>query len=244
MKCDPQGGNTVAARVVRACHTTRRATDSAQIVTSAPSGSARKVQAPPLLNVAAVPNVSSMSRRISDTMKTAVETISVGRERLQPPLPADVLARPRRAGGLHAFLRMGDGLGREPDRLGARAPVHAAHPGEELRRTERSAARRCDRSPRPTLIPRSGSAPSGSGSTPSGRSRYPIPAASDDRQAAPGQGFAEIAFDGTPINEIPGRDRVRDHLDRGHHQPRLRKIAIRFHAQEELCRRYHRGRPR
>ena len=42
-----------------------------------------------------------------------------------------------RAGGLHAGIGLGEGTGREPGRLRARALLHAAAAREELRRAER-----------------------------------------------------------------------------------------------------------
>ena len=60
---------------------------------------------------------------------------------VQPPLPADVQPLPGRAGGLHAGVGLGEGAGREPGRAGARALLHAAAAGDELRGAERLAAR-------------------------------------------------------------------------------------------------------
>jgi hypothetical protein len=82
------------------------------------------------------------TRGIYDNMKTAVETVFVGKERaIQPPLPADVQPLPGRAGGLHAGGGLGEGPGREPGRVGARALLHAAAAVQELRGAERLAAR-------------------------------------------------------------------------------------------------------
>ena len=60
---------------------------------------------------------------------------------VQPPLPPDVLAPPRRASRLHAGRGLGERPGREPGRPGARALLHAAAEGQELRRVERLACR-------------------------------------------------------------------------------------------------------
>jgi hypothetical protein len=54
-------------------------------------------------------------------MKTAMETIFVGKQRLFNRLPADVQPLARRAGRLHAGNGMGEGASREPrhpDRTG------------------------------------------------------------------------------------------------------------------------------
>ena len=81
-------------------------------------------------------------RGIYDNMKTAVETILVGKDRaLQSPLPADVQSLPRRAGRLHAGIGLGEGASREPGRAGPRALLHAAAAVQDLRRDERLAAR-------------------------------------------------------------------------------------------------------
>src|SRR4051794_25742123 len=98
------------------------------------------------------------TRGIYDNMKTAVEAVFVGKDRpynrplLQmcshhlvqpvactPPSPAGGRPPPGRAGRLHAGLGLGEGAGREPGRAGARALLHAAPAGEELRRAERLA---------------------------------------------------------------------------------------------------------
>ena len=85
-------------------------------------------------------------RGIYDNMKTAVETIFVGRERAYNrrflQMCGHYLVDPR---GLHAGVRLGEGTGREPGRRGARALLHAAAAGEELRRAERLAARQVRR---------------------------------------------------------------------------------------------------
>jgi hypothetical protein len=52
---------------------------------------------------------------------------------LQSPLPADVQPLPGRAGGLHAGSGLGEGAGREPSRVGARAVLHAAAAVHKLR---------------------------------------------------------------------------------------------------------------
>ena len=82
------------------------------------------------------------TRGIYDNMKTAVETIFVGKDApVQSPLSADVRPLPGRAGRLYAGVGLGEGAGREPGRAGARALLHAAAAGEELRGAERLAAR-------------------------------------------------------------------------------------------------------
>src|SRR5436190_13113864 len=82
------------------------------------------------------------TRGIYDNMKTAVEN-RVHRQgpSVQPSLPADVWALPGRAGRLYAGIGLGEGPGREPGRGGARAFLHAAAAGGELRRAERLVAR-------------------------------------------------------------------------------------------------------
>jgi hypothetical protein len=81
------------------------------------------------------------TRGIYDNMKTAVETVFVGKERaIQPALPADVQPLSGRARRLHAGIGLGEGTGREPGRAGARTLLHAAAAGQELRRAERLAA--------------------------------------------------------------------------------------------------------
>ena len=60
---------------------------------------------------------------------------------VQPPLSADVWALPGRADRLHAGVGLGEGAGREPGRGGARALLHAAAAGGELRGAERLVAR-------------------------------------------------------------------------------------------------------
>ena len=52
------------------------------------------------------------ARGIYDNMKTAVETVFVGKK----SFPADVQPLPRRSGCLHAGFRLGEGGGREPGR--------------------------------------------------------------------------------------------------------------------------------
>ena len=55
------------------------------------------------------------TRGIYDNMKTAVETIFVGKERaIQSPLPANVLTPPRRSRRLHAGVGLGERPGGEP----------------------------------------------------------------------------------------------------------------------------------
>ena len=81
-------------------------------------------------------------RGIYDNMKTAVETIFVGKDRLyNRRFSADVQPLPGRSGGLHAGLGVGEGTGREPGRAGPRALLHAAPAVQEPRRVERLAAR-------------------------------------------------------------------------------------------------------
>ena len=66
-------------------------------------------------------------RGIYDNMKTAVETVFIGKDAaIQPPVPADVQPLPDRAGGLHAGGGLGEGSGREPGRTRPRAALHAA----------------------------------------------------------------------------------------------------------------------
>jgi transposase len=83
-------------------------------------------------------------RGIYDNMKTAVETILVGKDRLSP-LPADVQPLSDRAGRLHAGLRVGERPGREPSRARPRALLHTTAAVQDLRRTERLAARQMHR---------------------------------------------------------------------------------------------------
>ena len=71
-------------------------------------------------------------RGIYDNMKTAVETIFVGKERQSAAVSFNVWALSRRAGGLHAGVWLGKGPGREPGRSGARALLHAASAVQEL----------------------------------------------------------------------------------------------------------------
>ena len=98
-------------------------------------------------------------RGIYDNMKTAVETIFVGRgSPLQSPLPADVQPLPRRPSRLHASIGLGEGSGREPGRACARAVLHAASAVQDLRRDERLAARQMRRL-------RQGASPSGADRT-------------------------------------------------------------------------------
>src|SRR3954471_20924332 len=80
-------------------------------------------------------------RGIYDNMKTAVETIFAGRERAYNRRTADVQPLPRRPGRLHAGVGLGEGAGRESGRARARALLHSASAGEELRGAERLACR-------------------------------------------------------------------------------------------------------
>src|SRR5947199_3150556 len=65
-------------------------------------------------------------RGIYYNMKTAVETIFVGKQRLyNRRFPADVQSLPRRADRLHAGIGMGEGASREPGWARPRALLHA-----------------------------------------------------------------------------------------------------------------------
>ena len=65
------------------------------------------------------------NRGIYDNMKTAVETIFVGKDRsLQSSLPADVQPLSNRSGRLHAGVGLGEGPGREPGRAGPGTVLH------------------------------------------------------------------------------------------------------------------------
>ena len=69
-------------------------------------------------------------RGIYDNMKTAVETIFVGRERAYNRRFLQMCSHsPRRPGRLHAGVGLGEGAGREPGRAGAGAVLHAARCG-------------------------------------------------------------------------------------------------------------------
>ena len=73
------------------------------------------------------------TRGIYDNMKTAVDTILVGKGAdLQPAIPADVRALPDRPRRLHTGLGLGEGSGREPGRAGTGALLHALPAGEQL----------------------------------------------------------------------------------------------------------------
>ena len=81
------------------------------------------------------------TRGIYDNMKTAVETIFVGKERAyNRRFPADVQPLPGGAGGLHAGVRLGEGPGREPGWHGPWPLLHSQTASEELRGAERLAA--------------------------------------------------------------------------------------------------------
>ena len=81
-------------------------------------------------------------RGVYDNMKTAVETIFVGKDRqYNRRFLANVLASSRRARRLHAGVWMGKGPSREPGRPRPRTLLHAAAAIQELRRTERLASR-------------------------------------------------------------------------------------------------------
>jgi transposase len=70
-------------------------------------------------------------RGIYDNMKTAVETIFVGKQRLYNPLPADVQPLPRRSGRLHTGIGLGEGASREPGWAHPRTLLHAASAVQE-----------------------------------------------------------------------------------------------------------------
>ncbi|URD36093.1 IS21 family transposase [Methylobacterium tardum] len=85
-------------------------------------------------------------RGIYDNMKTAVDAIFVGRERAYNrrflQMCSHYLAEPVACTPASGWEK---GQVENRGRTGARASVHATHPGEELRRVERPAARRGDR---------------------------------------------------------------------------------------------------
>jgi hypothetical protein len=85
------------------------------------------------------------TRGIYDNMKTAVETIFVGKERPTTGASCRCAATIWSTRRLHAGVGLGEGPGREPGRAGARALLHAAAAGQELRRAERLAARQVRR---------------------------------------------------------------------------------------------------
>jgi hypothetical protein len=77
-------------------------------------------------------------------MKTAMETIFVGKQRLFNRLPADVQPLARRAGRLHAGNGMGEGASREPrhpDRHRAFRPAGMPSPCRADREARRDQAR-------------------------------------------------------------------------------------------------------
>jgi len=77
------------------------------------------------------------TRGIYDNMKTAVETIFVGKDRQYNRRFLQMCAHHSgRSCRLHTSLGLGEGPGREPGRPGARALLHPTTAGEELRRTE------------------------------------------------------------------------------------------------------------
>ena len=80
-------------------------------------------------------------RGIYDNMKTAVETIFVGKGRLYNRRFLQMCSQPRRSGRLHAGIGLGEGAGREPGRAGPRALLHTTVAVQDLRRDERVAAR-------------------------------------------------------------------------------------------------------
>ena len=76
-------------------------------------------------------------RGVYDNMKTAVETIFVGKDRQYNRRFLQMCSHHLcRAGRLHAGVRLGEGSGREPGRARARALLHAAAEVQVLRRTE------------------------------------------------------------------------------------------------------------
>jgi transposase len=81
-------------------------------------------------------------RGIYDNMKTAVETIFVGKQRLYNrrflQMCSHYLVEPDR---LHAGIGMGERASREPGRARPRALLHATTAVQDLRRDERLAAR-------------------------------------------------------------------------------------------------------
>ena len=147
------------------------------------------------------------TRGIYDNMKTAVEAIFVGKDRaLQPPLPADVRPLPGRAGRLHAGVGLGEGPGREPGRPRARAVLHAAAAGEELRGAERLAARPLHRLRQGASASRAhATGRSGRCSRRSGRAWCPI--------AGPFDGFH--AMPASVVEDLPGALRQQQVLGRG-----------------------------
>ena len=96
-------------------------------------------------------------RGIYDNMKTAVETIFVGKERAYNrrflQMCGHYLVDPV---ACTPGIGLGEGPGREPGRPGARAVLHAAAAGEELRRAERPGCSiNAWPTPRPIPIPSS-----------------------------------------------------------------------------------------
>jgi transposase len=75
------------------------------------------------------------TRGIYDNMKTAVETVFVGKDRQYNRVLrtlSDVQPLPGSAGRLHAGIGLGEGPGREPGRAGARTLLHAEAALQEL----------------------------------------------------------------------------------------------------------------
>ena len=73
------------------------------------------------------------TRGIYYNMKTAVETVFIGKDRqFNRRFLANVWPLPGRANGLHAGFGLGKGAGREPGRSGARALLHTTATGGEL----------------------------------------------------------------------------------------------------------------
>jgi hypothetical protein len=79
-------------------------------------------------------------RGIYDNMKTAVETIFVGKGRLYNRRFMQMCTLPRRPGRLHAGIRLGEGPGREPGRACPGALLHATAAVQNPRRVKRLAA--------------------------------------------------------------------------------------------------------
>jgi len=74
----------------------------------------------------------SCTRGIYDNMKTAVETVFIGKDRQFNRRFLRMCPLFGRANRLHAGLGLGEGASREPGRGGARAFLHTAAAGGEL----------------------------------------------------------------------------------------------------------------
>ena len=73
------------------------------------------------------------TRGIYDNMKTAVETVFVGKDRQYNRRFLQMCSHYLVAAGrLHAGVGLGEGSGREPGRAGARALLHAAAALQDL----------------------------------------------------------------------------------------------------------------